>query len=110
MLALLPLHHFDGGVVERHPTEKAISVVKPLIETFSPPGGLVLDPFSWSGSTAVAAALAGRLYLGIELEEKYCQVARKRLAGVERFLRREPSRQTSTSSVGAPTSEALSRS
>lgn len=71
-----------------HPTEKAISVIKPLVESFSPPGGLVLDPFSGSGSTAVAAALAGRLYVGIELEEKYCQIARRRLVGVERFVRR----------------------
>src|SRR5579862_7911839 len=84
---------YTGNVA--HPTEKAISVIKPLVETFSPPGGIVLDPFSGSGSTAVAAALAGRLYVGIELEEKYCQLARRRLEGVERFMRRrmqEPTR------------------
>jgi site-specific DNA-methyltransferase (adenine-specific) len=56
---------YTGNVA--HPTEKAISVIKPLVETFSPPGGIVLDPFSGSGSTAVAAALARRLYVGIEL-------------------------------------------
>jgi len=76
---------YTGNLV--HPTEKAISVIKPLVDTFSPPVGSVLDPFSGSGSTVVAAALAGRHYLGIELEEKYCQLARKRLAGVERLLR-----------------------
>lgn len=68
-----------------HPTEKAVSILKPLIESFSPFGGLVLDPFAGSGSTLVAAALAGRRYLGIELEAKYCQLARRRLAGVARF-------------------------
>ena len=63
-----------------HPTEKAVSVIKPLIESFSRPGDLVVDPFSGSGSTAVAAAFAGRRYLGIELEAKYCSLARKRLS------------------------------
>jgi len=69
-----------------HPTEKAVSVFRPLIESFSRPGDLVLDPFSGSGSSAVAAAFAGRDYLGIELEQKYCELARRRLSGVARFL------------------------
>jgi DNA modification methylase len=90
---------YTGNVA--HPTEKAISVIKPLVETFSPPGGLVLDPFSGSGSTAVAAALAGRLYIGVELEEKYCQLARRRLGGVERFMRRRSQRLTSRPSTRA---------
>lgn len=54
----------------------------PLIESFSQPGALVFDPFAGSGSTLVAAALCGRKYLGVELEEKYCQRARRRLKGV----------------------------
>ncbi len=69
-----------------HPTEKAISVLQPLIEAFSRPGELVLDPFSGSGSTLVAAALLKRHYLGIELESRYCELAKKRLAGIENFL------------------------
>jgi len=74
-----------------HPTEKAVSVLRPLVETFSKPGDLVLDPFSGSGSTSVAAALAGRNYLGIELEPGYCVYARKRLAGVSRVHGRSDS-------------------
>jgi adenine-specific DNA-methyltransferase len=56
-----------------HPTEKAVSVLKPLIQSFSKPGDIVLDPFAGSGSTALAAALSGRRYIGIELEGAYCR-------------------------------------
>lgn len=67
-----------------HPTEKAVSVIAPLVRSFSRPGDLVLDPFLGSGTTAVAAALTGRDYLGIELEQPYCGLAKRRLDGVER--------------------------
>jgi adenine-specific DNA-methyltransferase len=68
-----------------HPTEKAVSILKPLVEAFSPVNGLILDPFAGSGSALAAAALSGRRCLGIELEARYCEVARRRLAGVARF-------------------------
>ena len=67
-----------------HPTEKAVSVLAPLIRSFSKPGDLVLDPFAGVGSALVAAALNGRNYVGVELEEAYCAVADKRLNGVRR--------------------------
>lgn len=68
-----------------HPTEKAIEVVAPLTRSFSKPGDTVLDPFLGSGTTAVAAALAGRRAIGVELEEKYCTLAESRVAGAERY-------------------------
>lgn len=68
-----------------HPTEKAVQIIKPLIESFSEVGDVVLDPFLGSGTTAVAAALTRRSYIGIELEERYCELARNRLAGVRRY-------------------------
>jgi DNA modification methylase len=77
---------YSGNVV--HPTEKAVRVLQPLIRSFSRPGDLVLDAFSGSGSTLVAAALLGRRYFGIELETKYVELARRRLAGVERVRSR----------------------
>jgi DNA modification methylase len=72
-----------------HPTEKAVSILTPLIEAFSKPGDLVLDPFSGSGSTAVASLLSGRRYIGIELEDRYCLHARNRLAGAAKYAARK---------------------
>lgn len=62
-----------------HPTQKPISVLLPIIESFSPPGGLVLDPFAGSGSTLLAARMLGRPYLGIELDADYHATACRRL-------------------------------
>ena len=58
--------HYTGN--RSHPTQKAVSVIEPLVRSFSKPGDLILDPFSGSGTTAVAAALHDRDYIGIELE------------------------------------------
>lgn len=68
-----------------HPTEKSVENIAPMIRAFSKPGDVVLDPFLGSGTTAVAAALCDRNYVGIELEQKYCDLAQRRLAGVERY-------------------------
>jgi DNA modification methylase len=70
-----------------HPTEKAVGILKPLIEAFTQPGQIVLDPFAGSGSTLVAASLSGRSYLGVELEANYCDLFERRLAGVSRCRR-----------------------
>jgi site-specific DNA-methyltransferase (adenine-specific) len=64
-----------------------IDTIKPLIEAFTKAGEVVLDPFAGAGSSLVAAALLRRQYIGIELEQKYCEHARRRLTGVARYLR-----------------------
>lgn len=66
-----------GGI---HPTEKPTAILRPLIEYACPPGGLVLDPFAGSGSTAAAARLTGRRTVLIEADERYCEVITRRLA------------------------------
>ena len=67
-----------------HPTQKSEEILTPLVEAFSRPGHVVLDPFAGSGSTLVAAAMTGRRYLGIELDRQYCATARNRLSTFER--------------------------
>jgi len=47
--------------------------------TATPTGGLVLDPFAGSGTTLFAARALGRISIGIEISEEYCQIAKKRL-------------------------------
>lgn len=63
-----------------HPTQKPVSALLPLIKSFTNKGDLVLDPFCGSGSTGIAAVLARRNFLGIELDPEYHRVAQNRLA------------------------------
>lgn len=62
-----------------HPTQKPVCALKPLIEAFCPPDGLVLDPFAGSGSTLVAAKELGRHYIGIEISAEHHKTATQRL-------------------------------
>lgn len=63
-----------------HPTQKPVSVLAPLIETFCTQGGIVLDPFCGSGSTLVVARQTGRDFIGVELATQHHRVAIDRLA------------------------------
>lgn len=63
-----------------HPTQKPLGIVDPLIRYSCPPTGYVLDPFMGSGTTLVAAKNLGRKAIGIEIEERFCEVAAKRLS------------------------------
>ena len=81
---MIRLQH--GGIVNadnhnekrQHPTQKPVKLMRRCIQYM--PEGIVLDPFMGSGSTLRAAKDLGRKAIGIEIEEKYCEVAVKKLA------------------------------
>ena len=64
---------------EGHPCSFPVELPLRCINTFCPEGGLVLDPFMGSGTTAIACLNAGKNFIGIEKEEKYCRIAEERI-------------------------------
>lgn len=62
-----------------HPTEKPIPLMAEIVKDFTSAGQTVLDPFMGSGTTGVACVKLGRKFIGIELDEKYFDIACKRI-------------------------------
>lgn len=62
-----------------HPTVKPTDLMRYLVRMVTPPGGLVLDPFTGSGSTGRAAMLEGMRFVGCELSPEYAEIARARI-------------------------------
>jgi len=63
-----------------HPTVKPTALMRYLCRLVTPPGGIVLDPFTGSGSTGKAAVLEGFSFIGIERDAEYVALARARIA------------------------------
>ena len=77
--------HFisKGEARPDHPCPKPLGLMVELVTLFTDEGETILDPFAGSGTTGVAAKLNGRKCILIEREEKYCEVAAKRLQETE---------------------------
>lgn len=63
-----------------HQTQKPVGLILTLCRVVAPDGGTVLDPFMGSGTTLVAAKKLGRKAIGIEADERYCEIAAQRLS------------------------------
>lgn len=74
------VHKYNNIVGNKlHPTEKPIELMKLYIENSSNENDMVLDPFMGSGSTGIAAKLLNRKFIGIELDDNYFEIAKKRI-------------------------------
>jgi site-specific DNA-methyltransferase (adenine-specific) len=70
----------ERGDDNTHPTVKPLALMRYLIRLVLPPGGVLLDPFAGSGTTGLAAIAEGRKAILIEREERYCEIAARRMA------------------------------
>lgn len=69
----------EKGSYNDHPTVKPIDLMRYLVRVYAPENGLVLDPYSGSGSTGIGCLAENKSYIGIELSEHYAEVSRTRL-------------------------------
>lgn len=91
-----PSHRWNGGnrtpnvwkipkiipSQKQHPTQKPVELMRKIIEIHSDKDDIILDPFAGHGTTAVAAKLLGRNFIGIEKDPEYCKIAEARVAAV----------------------------
>lgn len=78
--------HRDPGDNSGHETQKPLSLMLELVELFTDPDDIILDPFAGSGTTGAACLRLGRRFIGIERDPKYAAVARERLEAESRGL------------------------
>ena len=68
-----------------HPTVKPLKLMEYLcILTKTPTGGIVLDPFTGSGTTCMACVKTDRQFIGIEMDKEYCKIAEARVKAVQK--------------------------
>lgn len=73
-----------------HPTQKPLELIERMVLASCPPGGLVLDPFAGSGTTAVACARSGRACITYEINPDYVTIAQQRVAAMQSLQQLQP--------------------
>lgn len=97
--------HYCSEERQKHPTQKPEALIERMIRASSNPGNLVLDPFVGSGTTCKVADVLGRKWIGIDINQAYIEMSKKRLAAsilnfdsydprMERIPRDLPQKQT----------------
>lgn len=71
--------HAQASEREAHPTQKPLEIVERMVKASSPEGGIVLDPFMGSGTTAIACIKNKRNYIGFEINPSYCDIIEQRI-------------------------------
>ena len=70
----------EKGDYNDHPTVKPVDLMRWLVKIYTPAKGLVLDPFNGTGTTGIASGLESRSYMGIEANEHYIEISKKRFS------------------------------
>ena len=75
---------YEGKARNFHPTVKPTALMRYLCRMVTPPGGIVLDPFTGSGSTGRGAVLEGFRFIGCEMDADYIEIAKARILAAEK--------------------------
>jgi site-specific DNA-methyltransferase (adenine-specific) len=73
----------EKGEATLHPTVKGVELMRWLCRLITPPAGVILDPYTGSGSTGVAAVLEGFHFIGFEMDPQYAAIAQRRIHTVQ---------------------------
>src|SRR3990167_4326770 len=81
-----PQTNFNGDLKKQHPCQKSVKICEKAIELQSNKNDLILDPFMGSGTTGIACKNLNRKFIGIEISEEYCKIAKNRLQNTGRVM------------------------
>lgn len=77
------VHKVKGNKTTSHPTEKPIELMKMYVLNSSIENNTILDPFMGSGTTGVACVNTNRNFIGIEMDDKYFEIAKERIESAQ---------------------------